>query len=167
MGVEGVRERHTLLAIIRLRGSVGIPHDIAYALRLLRLVRKYHCVIYPATESLQGILNKVKDFITWGEIDLETLTSLLRKRGRVSGGKPLTDEFIKKNLNIDNIDEFAKTLYEGRLELHKLEKYGIKPIFRLHPPKGGFKGSIRKPYKDGGEAGYRGSEINNLLKRMI
>jgi len=44
---------------------------------------------------------------------------------------------------------------------------GLKPYFRLHPPKGGFKGSVKKPYNAGGELGYRGSAINDLIMRMI
>jgi len=43
----------------------------------------------------------------------------------------------------------------------------VKPVFRLHPPRGGFKGSIRKPYGAGGELGYRGAAINELIRRML
>ncbi|MEM2698704.1 MAG: 50S ribosomal protein L30 [Ignisphaera sp.] len=167
MGVEEHTKKPTLVAIIRVRGQVGVPYDVEHSLKLLRLSKKYHCVVYPITKSLQGILNRIKDWVTWGEIDLDTLTTLLRKRGRIKGGEPLTDEFIKRSFNIENIEEFAKAVYEGQLKLHKLTEFGVKPVFRLHPPKGGFKGSIKKPYKDGGEVGYRGSEINELLKRMI
>ena len=43
----------------------------------------------------------------------------------------------------------------------------LSPVFRLHPPRGGFKGSTKKPYSDGGELGYRGPAINELIRRMI
>ena len=41
-------------------------------------------------------------------------------------------------------------------------------LFRLAPPKGGFerKGNL-KAFTQGGALGYRGKEINKLLKRMI
>lgn len=154
-------------AIIRLRGRVGVPEDVEKTLRMLRLTRKFTCVIYPATDSIKGMLMKVKDWVTWGEIDLETLIELLKKRGRIVGNKPLTDDYLKKALSIDSIEELAKNIMERKIEFHKLDKYGIKPLFRLHPPSKGFRGSIKKPYKDGGELGYRGSAINELLKRMI
>lgn len=158
-------------AIIRIRGTVGVPYDIEYTLRLLRLVRKYHCSLYPTMPSIIGMLEVVKDWVTWGEINYPTLVELLRKRGRVIGNKPLTDEFIKKRLStklgINTIEELAKAIIEGKVLYHKLEEYGIKPVFRLHPPKKGFRDSIKKPYKDGGELGYRGPAINELLKRMI
>ncbi|RLI23172.1 50S ribosomal protein L30, partial [Candidatus Bathyarchaeota archaeon] len=43
----------------------------------------------------------------------------------------------------------------------------IKPVFRLHPPRKGFKGKIKKSFKAGGASGYRGEAINELLERMI
>jgi len=155
-----------LYAIIRLRGIPDTPYDIEYTLRLLRLVRKHHCVLYPDKPSIKGMLHKVKDWVTWGEIDRDTLVLLLRKRGRVVGGKPLTDEFVKQRLGLSSIEELADKLLAGELEYHKLERYGVKPVFRLHPPRGGFK-SIKKPFGAGGDLGYRGPAINELLRRMI
>lgn len=156
-----------LYAIIRLRGRVGISEEIEDTLRMLRLTRKYCCVIYPATKDIEGMLMKVKDWVTWGEIDFETLVELLKARGRVQGNKPLSNEYLKKVLGIESIELFAKEIMDGKILFHKLDEYGIKPLFRLHPPRKGFKGSIKKPYRDGGELGYRGKDINNLIKRMI
>lgn len=157
----------TLYAIIRIRGIPDTPYYIEYTLRLLRLVRKFHCVLYPDTPPIRGMLLKVKDWVTWGEIDRETLIELLRSRGRIVGNKPLTDEYIKQKLRLSSIEELADMLLEGKLLLHKLESYGIKPVFRLHPPRGGFHGSIKKPYGANGELGYRGPAINELIRRMI
>ncbi|MEM1560033.1 MAG: 50S ribosomal protein L30 [Ignisphaera sp.] len=159
-----------IYAIIRIRGVVGAPHNVEYTLRLLRLVRKYHCVLYPAKPPLKGMLDTVKDWVTWGEIDYTTLVELLRKRGEVTGHKPLTDDYVKEKLgilNIYTIEDLARAILEEKVLFHKLEEYGIKPVFRLHPPRKGFKGSSRKPYKDNGELGYRGSVINKLLERMM
>ncbi len=45
---------------------------------------------------------------------------------------------------------------------------GLKPFFRLHPPKGGLKGIKASYGNGGGDLGYRGgSGINELLRRMI
>jgi len=156
-----------LLAIIRLRGTVDVPPDVEYTLRLLRLVRKFHATLYPSElQGLEGMLHKVKDWVTWGEIDRETLIELLRKRGRTPGNKPLTDEYLKAKLGVNSIEKFADLLLEGKIQLHKLDHI-IKPVFRLHPPRGGFKKSLKKPYGAGGELGYRGPAINELLRRMI
>lgn len=43
-----------------------------------------------------------------------------------------------------------------------------KKVIRLHPPRGGFeRKGIKVPFKLGGAGGYRGAEINKLLKRML
>ncbi len=159
-----------LYAIIRIRGRVDVPPDVKYTLKLLRLHKKFHLVIYPADQpGLQGMLQKVKDWVTWGEIDYDTLVELLRRRGRTIGNKPLTDEFVNEQLSrygiIGGIHGLAKALIEGKVKLHKLEM--IKPVFRLHPPRGGFKKSTKRPYNDGGELGYRGPAINELIRRML
>ncbi|MFN3268774.1 MAG: 50S ribosomal protein L30, partial [Zestosphaera sp.] len=122
-------------------------------------------VIYPKNPSIDGMLSVVKDWVTWGEIDEETLKELLVRRGRLTGNKPVTEERIKEVLGM-GIDDFVKALIDGKLQLHKLEDI-VKPVFRLHPPKGGFKKSTRKPVGSDGELGYRGSEINKLLRRMM
>lgn len=155
----------TLYVIIRLRGLSGVPPDVAETLRKLRLTRKYSAVIYPKSPSIEGMLAVVKDWVTWGEIDENTLKELLVKRGRLVGNESVTEAFIKSKFGM-NIDDFVKALIDGKLQLHKLDDL-IKPVFRLHPPKGGFKKSTRKPIGSDGELGYRGSEINKLLLKMM
>ena len=163
-----------LYAVIRIRGRVGVPPDIRYTLALLRLHRKFHCVLYPSTlPGIDGMLHKVKDWVTWGEIDRETLIELLRRRGRIPGDKPLTDDYVREKLGLKGgIEELADKLLRGEIMLHKLrdrsrKTWIIKPVFRLHPPRGGFRGSIKKPYGAGGELGYRGPAINELIRRML
>lgn len=159
-----------LYAIVRIRGQADVPPDVDYTLRLLRLFKKYHLVLYPSdTPGLDGMLMKVKDWVTWGEIDEKTLIELLRRRGRIPGGKPLTDSYIEAkfgNMGIRTIEAFASALMEKKILLHKIDNV-VKPVFRLHPPRGGFKRSIKLPYNAKGELGYRGSDINDLIRRML
>ncbi|MEM2006569.1 MAG: 50S ribosomal protein L30 [Sulfolobales archaeon] len=155
-----------LYAIVRIRGTADVPTDVEHALRLLRLVKPFHAVVYPKSESLEGMLKVVKDWVTWGEISRDVLKLLILKRGRVVGGKPISEEDVKRVFRVDSVDELVSALYEGRILWHQYEDY-VKPVFRLHPPRGGFKGSVKKPYGSGGELGYRGVEINSLLTRLI
>ncbi|WP_440060042.1 50S ribosomal protein L30 [Thermogladius sp. 4427co] len=155
-----------LYAIIRLRGIPDTPPDVEYTLNLLRLRRKFNLVIYPKDlPGLEGMLKKVKDWVTWGEIDLETLALLLEKRSRAVGNVKLDNDLLKKYFNVNSFRELAEKIMSGEVILHKQEL--IKPVFRLHPPRGGFKGSIKRPVGDHGELGYRGKAINDLIKRML
>ncbi len=155
-----------LYAIVRVRGTVDVPPDVERALRLLRLVKPFHAVIYPKSPSIDGMLEVAKDWITWGEIDRATLRLLISKRGRLLGNKPITDDDVKKIFGLGSIDELVDSLLEGKILWHHYEDY-VKPVFRLHPPRGGFKGSTKKPYGSGGELGYRGREINRLLLKLV
>ncbi|MEL9997363.1 MAG: 50S ribosomal protein L30 [Sulfolobales archaeon] len=154
-----------LLLIIRLRGRSGAPPDVEHTLQLLRLTRKFHAVIYPDSESVKGMLEVVKDWVTWGEVDPKVLKELIIRRGRLVGDKPITDEDLKNIFNVSTFDELVEALMNGKILWHKEPR--VTPIFRLRPPKGGFKRSIKRPYKASGELGYRGSEINELVKRMM
>ena len=156
-----------LYAIIRIRGRLDLAPDVEYTLKLLRLHKKFHATLYPSSlPGIEGMLHKVKDWVTWGEIEYDTLVELLRVRGRIIGNKPLSDEWVREHLGIeDGIAGLAKALIKEKIFLHKLN--GVKPVFRLHPPRGGFKRSTKRPYGDCGELGYRGKAINDLIKRML
>ncbi len=158
-----------LYAIIRIRGTVDVRPDVEATLGMLRLHRRYTASLYHSSlPGIEGMLRKVENWTTWGEIDVDTLTELLRRRGRLLGEKPINDLWVAENLKIlGGVEELARKLVEGEIHYHKLEKYGVKPFFRLHPPRGGFKGSIKKHYKIGGELGYRGEAINDLIRRML
>ncbi len=153
-----------LLAVIRIRGTVNMNSKEETALKILRLHKRNHAVLITDTPQMIGILKTAWKYITWGEIDKTTLQLLLIKRGRKIGNKPLTENDVK-NLGFNGFEDLAQALLEGKVKLKDLKM--IKPVFRLHPPKKGFKKSVKKMYTDGGELGYRGPKINELLLRMI
>lgn len=152
------------LAVIRLRGRVGLRKPVVETLQFLRLHRKNHLVIIDDRPSYRGMLQKAKDYITWGEVGSETIAIILKKRGYLPGRLKLTDALVKKYTQYDTIENFAEAVATFKGELSDL--HNLKPVFRLHPPKGGFKGKIKRPVKDKGELGYRGAKIEDLIKRM-
>ena len=153
------------LAVIRLRGRVGLKKPAIETLQFLRLHRKNHLVLIDNRTSYLGMLQRAKDYITWGEIGAETLALLLKKRGLLAGKIRLTDELVNKYTSHKTIDQFAEAITNMAAEVTELQK--IKPVFRLHPPKGGFKNKLKRPVKDHGELGYRGKQIEELIKIMI
>jgi len=68
-------------AVIRITGDVGLKKDIAETLYRLKLRRKYSCIVIeePSTEQL-GMINKVRDFVAYGDIDDKTHKKLVEKR---------------------------------------------------------------------------------------
>ena len=154
--------------LVRIRGTVHVTGKTRDTLEMLRLNRPNHAVVIPKTESYVGMVNRVKDYVAYGDVDAGTLATLIKERGRLMGDKPIDDAFVKTATEnkYANVDAFAKAVAEGKATLKDLGE-DAKPVFRLHPPTGGHKGSTKKHYTVKGELGYRGKEINELIRRMI
>tara|TARA_Y100000310_G_scaffold342247_1_gene444599 strand:- start:17365 stop:17784 length:420 start_codon:yes stop_codon:yes gene_type:complete len=67
-------------AIVRVRGVTGIKYDIDGTLEKLNLHKKNYCVVVPKNASYVGMIKKVKDYVTWGDIDEKTYGALADKR---------------------------------------------------------------------------------------
>ncbi len=126
-----------------------------------------HCVVVEENGYYAGMVKKVKDYVAWGEISEETLEELLRLRGRLEGGrgKRLTEEYLQEKTPFGSVKELARALCSGEVKMQDLRDYKIKPLFRLHPPRKGHRG-IKRSVKQGGELGYHGDKINELLHKM-
>ncbi len=153
-----------VFAAVKVRGTVSAQREARETLDLLLLTKTNHAVLVQNNPSMNGMLKRVQSYVTWGEITKETLADLLEKRGRLLGDKKLTEEFIQ-TVGCKSIGDLAAAIAEGKVDYGKLS--GVQPIFKLHPPKKGFKGTTKKNFRAGGEAGYRGEAINELVKRMV
>lgn len=152
-----------MFAVVRILGKAGMSKDIEDTLKMLRLSAAHNCVILPNTASYKGMLEKVKDVATYGEISKEVLAAMLKKRGRLVGDKRIDEAALKKITNHDNFEKFAEGLIAGKIKLKDFEE--IYPVFRLTPPSKGFKST--KQHYPKGDLGYRGEKINELLERMV
>lgn len=70
------------IAVIRIKGKIGLDKDIKNTFERLKLGKKYSCVVFEnPNESELGMIKKVKDFTAFGEIDDKTYKKLAEKRG--------------------------------------------------------------------------------------
>jgi large subunit ribosomal protein L30 len=151
-----------MFAAIRIRGRIGVRRDIEDTLQMLVLRTVNSCVLVSETDDYKGMLEKVKDFTTYGIVNFDTFLAMLKKRGRLVGDKRLTEENVKET-GFDLIEKLAKAIFEGKVKMKDVPK--LKLVFRLTPPSKGFK-SIKEHYPTG-DLGYRGENINELIGRMI
>jgi large subunit ribosomal protein L30 len=110
----------------------------------MRLRRKYTAVLLHPTKTNLSLLKQIRSFIAYGDINHETLELLLEKRAQSINGKKPDVKHI-----ISNIDKKS------------LEDLGVKPFFRLHPPRGGIDSKIHFPMKKG-VLGDNKAKINDL-----
>ena len=72
-----------MIAIIRIKGRVGLKKDVKETLERLRIRRKYVCVVIEKPNKSQlGMIKSVRDFVAFGEINEETYNKLREVRGR-------------------------------------------------------------------------------------
>jgi len=151
-----------MLAIVRIRGSIGVRKKIEDTMRMLRLDAPNRCAVVPDDPSYKGMVEKVKDYATFGKINFETFLAMLKKRGRLEGNKRLDEKTIKET-GYESVEQMAKEIFEGRVNIKRVPK--LKPVFKLTPPAHGFKST--KQHYPKGDLGDRGEAINKLLERMI
>jgi large subunit ribosomal protein L30 len=146
-------------AIVLIRGMVGISPDVKKTLELLRLKQKHAAVVVDQTTENKGMLDRIKDYATFGTIDEAFYKEMLEKRGETIG---------KDEIKIDAA-KIAKEYFAGKVKLREFsEKYNLKPFFRLHPPIGGFeRKGIKMPFGKGGVLGNRGEKIKELISKML
>ena len=152
--------------VIRARSDRGVTKKIRDTMLMLNLTRVNHATLIPENVTYSGMLQKSKDYVTWGEVDAETIETLLKERGRMVGDKPVDDATIKASSNYKTVAAFAKAMAAGDATMKDVD--GLKPIFRLHPPRGskGW-GGIKRAYTVGGALGFRGEAISDLAGRML
>ncbi len=157
-------EDRKCLAVVRVRGVGDASPEIEETLRVLGLNKNCQITLVDNRPSFLGMLNKVRNFVTWGEITEESILALLKERGRLAGNNKVNDEYAQQ-IGYRSLKDLAAATHKLRADFRHLPD--IKPVFRAHPPKKGYKGKIKKSYAGGGVTGYRGQAINKLILNMI
>jgi large subunit ribosomal protein L30 len=146
--------------VLRIKGSVNIPHWAKYTLNSLNLYKKFWATILPETPESLGMLRKIKEFVAWSHADAGLVKELIEKRGKASGSKPVLQEAGPYN----SIDALASDVAEDKVRLSSLQV--IKPWFALNPPRGGFKRKTKTQYNQKGILG-EDRELADIIRRMI
>ena len=109
------------------------------------------------------MLNKVKHYISWHEVDSALAKELLDKKGRKSGYQKITQEVLDE-IGYKTTDDLAASLAEGKTSLTKLKP--LKPWFALAPPRHGFKKSTKRMYGQKGVLGQN-KDLGTLVRNMM
>lgn len=148
--------------VVRVRGTIHARHDVVETLHYLHLTRPNHATVVSEGASVRGMLTKVQGYVTWGEVEPETVSLLLEQRGETVAGARLTAEAVASIAPGQDLSALGQAVTEKGLTGVR----GLRPRFRLHAPKGGWR-STKKPFTLGGALGYRGRSINELARRMV
>jgi large subunit ribosomal protein L30 len=151
-------------AIVQLRGEVNQSGAVRDTLDMLNLGQVNHATLVPDTDTYEGMVTKVHDWVAHGEPSADTLATVLRRRAEPAEGEAdVDDEWVADNTDHDDVDALAAALVE---EETTLREAGLAPTLRLHPPRGGHDG-IKHPTEEGGQLGKHDTEaMDALLEAM-
>jgi large subunit ribosomal protein L30 len=138
-----------MILAIRISGMVSLKRDDQETLYRMRLRRKYAATLIADTPQNRKMLEGVRNFIAYGDVSKETLHDIIAKRGEGLNGKKF---------------DVAKVMSE--IDKKSLEELGVKPFFRLHPPRGGIE-SKKHVGMGKGVLGNHKNEIGKLVEKML
>ena len=136
-----------MILVIRISGQVEMLADVKETLFRTHLRKKYSAVLLKETEETRNLLQIIRNYVAYGKIDSKTLEELISKRAKSIDGKKIDAKKVAEIIEKDGI-----------------EKSGIKPFFRLHPPR---KGIDSKSHYPKGILGNNKEAINELVRRML
>lgn len=140
------------IAMVRVHGRVRMDKKMADTLCMLHLYNKNHATVVDDTPQNKGMIHKVRDQITFGNISNSFFNELMEKKGIVYDGP--------------ESDPKGKISYARRYIEANGKKY--EKFIPLHPPRKGYgRKGIKKPFNRSGALGDRKKEIEELLKRMM
>lgn len=141
------------IAVVRIRGIRNISPKIKKTLNMLNIEKINNCTVLDDTPQNMGMVKVCKDYVAYGPVSEKVLFELLRKRGEKGG------RMLREVMEDDEIKQAA-----GKIMHKEKVKDFVDPVFRLHPPRKGYK-TIKKPAPEG-DLGKR-EDMDSLLRRMM
>lgn len=155
--------RMGLLLVVNLHGAINSSAPVRKALKELRVIRKFSASVVGDDAVTVGMLRLCKDYVAWSKVDEPLLGELLKKRGMASSSRAL-DEASLKVMGLKKHEELAAMMVKDQLRLSAVK--GVLPFFRLAPPRGGFKLSLRRQSTEGGVLGSN-PNLEGIVRRML
>ena len=146
-----------------MHGQINSSVPVRKALNELWVAKKFSASVVTDDPPTVGMLRLCKDYVAWCPVDEGLLTDLLKRRGMVSGTRSL-DGATLKGLGYKNHEDLAAKMIKDQVRLSALK--GVLPYFRLAPPRGGFKMSLRRQATERGLLGNN-PKLDAIVRRMI
>ncbi|KAM9778517.1 60S ribosomal protein L7-like 1 isoform 2-T2 [Syngnathus typhle] len=163
-------EKNKLAIAVRIRDVKGISPQVMKVIHMLRVRKIFNGTFIKINKTTLDMLKIAEPYVAWGYPNLKSVRELILKRGRTKVGTrpvPLTDNtFIEEHLGKYGIICLEDLIHEV---------YSVGKAFRvvnnfLMP----FKLSVARHatrdkaglLKDLGNPGFRGTDINTIVRRL-
>lgn len=165
-----VPQEPSFFAIVLIRSKNRMPARLKTICKLLRLEKINTCVLAKNNKSTRQMLQKLRNYIAYGYLSVDTLRLLFYKRAicRINS-KPrnITNEVIEDYFDgeLRCMEDLVYNIYTGSPLFKKINSFLLP--FKLSCPVKGFKGKKSRDLTEGGSAGNHFDQLHLLLERMI
>jgi large subunit ribosomal protein L30 len=147
--------------VVNLHGQINVPRATRETLVQLGLGKRFSATVVGDDPVSKGAVHLCKDYVAWAPIDAGLLEAILKARGRLSNTRTLDEEALK-DMGYKTYADLAQAMIKGETSGSK----ELKPFFGLSPPRGGFKRSSRRQFREGGILGEN-PKLGEIVRRML
>merc|ERR1711933_629961 len=163
--------------VIRVRGINRVSPKVRKVLHLFRLLQIHNAVFIKMNKATINMLKLIQPYIAYGYPSVETIRSLIYKRGfakirhrpgAISRIPIMSSDLIGKHLGkygIETIEDMVHEISTVGPNFSKVVNF-LWP-FKLNCPRGGYRGRKRRHFLEGGTYGNWERHIQNLCRRML
>lgn len=163
--------------VIRIRGINRVSPKVRKVLQLFRLLQIHNAVFIKMNKATINMLKLIQPYIAYGYPSVDTIRSLIYKRGfakirhrpgAISRIPIMNSDLIERHLGrykIQTIEDMVHEIYTVGPNFSKTVNF-LWP-FKLNCPRGGYRGRKRRHYLEGGTYGNWERHIQTLCTRML
>jgi large subunit ribosomal protein L7e len=163
-----------MVFVIRIREPNGMPQKVKKILNGLRLRSSNEGAFLRYDDTTKKQLHLIEPWVTYGIPSKVIVNDLIRRRGhgKMDGKRiPLSDNTIIEKALGGDTDGAVICVDDMVHELHAVSEYFKKCnsflwTFKLSAPRSKFQRE-KLNFKDGGDYGDRGEEIDDLIRQML
>jgi len=163
-----------LVFVVRIRDPNGMPKNVKRILTLMRLKSVNEGVFLKYNEQTRKQLHLIEPWVTYGIPSKGVISELIHRRGhgKIDGKRiPLSDNtVIERELGKSTdgevicVQDIVEELYSAGKQFQKVNKFLW--TFQLAAVRSKFQ-KQKLNFKDGGDYGDRGEEMDELIRQML
>ncbi|XP_054618665.1 60S ribosomal protein L7-like 1 [Dunckerocampus dactyliophorus] len=162
--------KHKLAFAVRIREIKGVSSKVMKVIQMLRLRKIFSGTFVKICKTSLNMLKIVEPYVAWGYPNLKSVRELILKRGQTKVGKkavPLTDNtFIEQHMGKHGIiclEDLIHEIYSVGRAFRESNNF-LMP-FRLSVARHAAKDKAGL-LKDLGNPGFRGTDINTIIRQQ-
>uniref|UniRef100_A0A1A8FSZ9 Ribosomal protein L7-like 1 n=1 Tax=Nothobranchius korthausae TaxID=1143690 RepID=A0A1A8FSZ9_9TELE len=162
--------KNKLAFVVRIRMVKGVSAKVMKVIQMMRLRKIFSGAFIKINQTSISMMRMVEPYVAWGYPNLKSVRELVLKRGQTRIGRrrvPLTDNnFIEQHMGKHGIiclEDLIHEIYSVGKNFRAANNFLLP--FKLSVPRHAAKDKVGL-LKDVGDPGFRGTNINSIIRLL-